>query len=61
MACTVFPNLNDANLQDSYRVKSAEALLKTMLTSGEYTDYLIKVQEVCGFEAMQDEVDLAKN
>ena len=32
-----------------------------MLTSGEYTDYLIKVQEVCGFEAMQDEVDLAKN
>lgn len=60
-ACTVFPNLNDKELQDSYQVMGAEALLKTMLTSGEYAGYLTKVQEVCGFEAMQDEVDEAKN
>ncbi len=60
-ACTVFPNLNDKELQDSYQVMGAEALLKTMLTSGEYANYLTKVQEVCGFEAMQDEVDEAKN
>ena len=40
----------------------AEALLKTMLTPGEYADYLTKVQEVCGFETtLQDEVDEAKN
>ncbi len=61
-ACTVFPNLNDAELQNSYGVMGAEALLKTMLTPGEYADYLTRVQEVCGFETtLQDEVDEAKN
>ena len=39
-----------------------EALLKTMLTPGEYADYVQKVQEVCGFDTtLQDEVDEAKN
>ena len=39
-----------------------EALLKTMLTPGEYAEYLTKIQEVCGFDTtMQDEVDEAKN
>lgn len=61
VACTVFPNLHDKALQDSYHAMGAEALLKTMLTPGEYTDYLYKVQEVCGFETFQDEVDEAKN
>ncbi len=60
--CTVFPNLQDKQLQDSYGVMGAESLLKTMLTNGEYADYLAKVQEVCGFEtSLQDEVDEAKN
>ncbi len=62
VACTVFPNLNDKELQDSYHVMGADALLKTMLTPGEYAEYLVKIQEVCGFDtAMQDEVDEAKN
>lgn len=62
VACTVFPNLNDAELQDSYGVMGADALLKTMLTPGEYADYLVKVQEICGFETtLQDEVQEAKN
>ena len=62
VACTVFPNLNDKELQDDRKVMGAEALLKTMLTPGEYADYLTKVQEVCGFEtSLQDEVDEAKN
>ena len=62
MACTVFPNLNDKELQDSYKVMGADALLKTMLTPGEYAEYLTKIQEVCGFDTtMQDEVDEAKN
>ena len=40
----------------------AEARLKTMLTPGEYADYVLKVQEVCGFDTpLQDEVDDAKN
>lgn len=62
VACTVFPDLNNRELQDSYHVMGAEALLKTMLTPGEYADYLTKVQEVCGFDAtLQDEVDEVKN
>lgn len=62
VACTVFPNLADAELQNSYGVMGAEALLKTMLTPGEYANYLTKVQEVCGFDStLQDEVDEAKN
>ena len=62
VACTVFPNLNDQELQDSYKVMGAEALLKTMLTPGEYADYLQEVQEVCGFETdFQDAVNDAKN
>jgi hypothetical protein len=61
-ACTVFPNLNDAVLQNSYEVMGADALLKTMLKPGEYADYLVKIQEVNGFEVTMEElVDEAKN
>jgi hypothetical protein len=60
--CTLFPNLDDAELQNSYGVMGADALLKTMLTPGEYADYLLKVQEVNGFDTtFDDEVDEAKN
>ena len=62
VACTVFPNLNDAALQDSYKVMGADALLKAMLTPGEYANFLTKIQEICGFDVtLQDEVDEAKN
>ena len=62
VACTVFPNLNDKELQDSYKAMGAEALLKAMLPPGEYAAYVEKVQEVCGFSTpIQDEVDEAKN
>lgn len=62
VACTVSPDLNNKELQDSYKVMGADALLKTMLTLGEYADYVQKVQEVCGFDtSLQDEVDEAKN
>ena len=62
VACTVEPNLNAAELQDSYHVMGAENLLKAMLTAGEYANYAEKVQEVCGFDvSLQDEVDEAKN
>jgi len=62
VACTVFPNLNDKELQDSYKVMGGDALLKAMLTPGEYADYLTKIQEVCGFDkTLQDEVDEVKN
>lgn len=62
VACTVFPNLNDAQLQDSYHVMSAEELLQTMLTPGEYTDYTQKVSAICGYEEEFSEVvEEAKN
>lgn len=60
--CTVYPNLNDAELQNSYGVMGADELLKTMLTPGEYADYLSKVQEINGFDtALEEEVEEAKN
>ena len=60
--CTVYPNLNDAELQNSYGVMGADALLKAMLTAGEYTDYLTKIQEINGFDVSFNElVDEAKN
>ena len=62
VACTVYPNLNDAELQDSYGVKSGEALLKKMLLPGEYTEYKAKVMEVNGYDmSMEELVDEAKN
>ena len=62
VACTVYPNLNDADLQDSYGVKGADALLKKMLKPGEYTEYKAKVMEVNGYDmSMEELVDEAKN
>ena len=61
-ACTVYPNLNDAELQDSYGVKSADALLKKMLMPGEYTEYKNRVMEINGYDmSMEELVDEAKN
>ena len=60
--CTVFPNLNDKELQDSYGVMGADSLLKAMLTAGEYANYLEQVQAVNGFDVPMDElVSEAKN
>ena len=60
--CTVYPNLNDAELQDSYGVMGADALLKKMLLPGEYADYLEFVQKINGFEqSFEEKVEEAKN
>jgi hypothetical protein len=60
--CTVYPNLNDAELQNSYAVMGADALLKTMLLPGEYADYLALVQKINGFEqSFEEKVEEAKN
>ena len=62
VACTVYPDLNNAELQDSYGVKTPDALLKKMLKSGEYTEYKAKVMEINGYDISMDElVDDAKN
>lgn len=60
--CTVFPNLNDKELQDSYHVMGADLLLKAMLTAGEYAGYLERIQQINGFDAtMEDLEEEAKN
>lgn len=60
--CVVFPDLNSQELQDSYKVMGADALLKVMLLPGEYTDLTLKIQEINGFNVPMDElVDEAKN
>ena len=55
-ACTVYPNLLDAQTQDSYGVKTPEALLQAILLPGEYADYVEKIQEINGYET--DDEDL---
>lgn len=60
--CTAYPNLDDADLQNSYGVMGADNLLKAMLLPGEYAEYLTKVQEVNGFDtSFDDQVDEVKN
>ena len=62
VACVVYPNLNDAELQDSYGVHDGVALLKKMLLPGEYTELKAKIMEVNGYDmSMEELVDEAKN
>ncbi|MFD2613538.1 phage tail assembly chaperone [Paenibacillus gansuensis] len=49
-ACVVFPNLQDAELQKSYGVRGADAVVRKMLLPGEYTNLLAKIQEINGFD-----------
>lgn len=60
--CIVFPNLNDAELQNSYGIMGADAVLKVMLKPGEYQDLLQKIQEVNGFDiGLSELVEEVKN
>lgn len=62
VACVVYPNLNDVELQDFYGVKGAEALLKKMLKPAEYTNLKVRVNEILGYDmSMEEEVEEAKN
>ncbi len=61
--CTVFPNLNDQELQDSYGVMCAEDLVAELLDNdGEYQNYIKKVMEVSGYmESDEELIETAKN
>jgi len=61
VACTVFPNLDDAELQESYGVMGAEQLITTMLTFGEFDEYVSAILDINGFADTQELVDEAKN
>ncbi|GHU85614.1 phage portal protein [Clostridia bacterium] len=61
-ACTVYPDLNSAELQDSYGAMGDAELLKKLLYAGEINSYVLKIQEVNGFNVtLEDKVDKAKN
>ena len=58
-----FPDLLNAELQDSYGVKTPEDLLYEMVDDpGEYTKFMLFVQKFNGFDvSMDDLVDEVKN
>lgn len=60
---TVFPDLYDAGLQDSYGVKTPEDLLFAMVDDpGEYNDFSVWIQRFQGFDSNLDEkAEEAKN
>lgn len=61
-ACVVYPDLQNAELQDHYNAVGAEDLLKKMLTAGEFWKFVRLVQEYNGYkETLDDMVDEAKN
>ena len=62
-ACTVEPDLYNAELQDSYGVKKPEDLLVAMVDNpGEYQDLVLFIQKNNGFDStMSDKVEEAKN
>lgn len=62
-ASVVYPDLYDAQLQDSYGVKTPEELLFAMVDDpGEYNDLGAWVQKFQGFaKTLEDRVDEAKN
>lgn len=60
--CIVYPNLNDAALQDSYHAIGAVELAKKMLLPGEFTDLLQAISEAHGFETdLSEKVKRVKN
>lgn len=62
VASVVFPDLKNAELQKSYGVLGADALIKEMLFPGEYGKLAGKVVEMNGFdEDINELMDEAKN
>ena len=63
VASTVTPNLYDAELQDSYNVKTPGDLLMAMVDDpGEYNDLAAFIQKFQGFDtSFDDKVEEAKN
>ena len=63
VASVVSPDLNDAGLQDSYGVKEPDDLLKEMIDNpGEYTDFILFVQTLNGFDiTLEEKIGEAKN
>lgn len=63
VAATVYPDLYDKELQDSYGVMTPEELLYAMVdNAGEYQDFTVWMQKFQGFtKSLDDKVEEAKN
>lgn len=63
VASTVFPDLYDKELQDSYGVMTPEELLYALVdNAGEYQDFSVWMQKYQGFtKTLEEKVDEAKN
>lgn len=63
VASVVEPNLYNAELQDSYGVKTPEDLIKEMIDDpGEYNEFATFIQKFNGFTtSLEDKVEEAKN
>lgn len=59
--CTVFPDLTNAELQNSWGAAKPEELLAKMLVGGELEDYATEVFQINGFKTEDELVDDAKN
>jgi hypothetical protein len=61
-ASVVFPDLYDAQLQDSYGVKTPEELVVEMVNdSGEWNAFIQFINQFNGFISLQEQVEEAKN
>lgn len=61
-ACVVYPDLYNAELQNSYGVKDPVDLLGEMLIPAEKTALTTCAQKLCGYEPnMNTEIEKAKN
>lgn len=63
VASTVYPDLYDKELQDSYGVMTPEDLLYALVdNAGEYQDFTVWMQKYQGFsKSLDDKVEEAKN
>lgn len=59
--CVIYPNLNDIDLQNSYGTQTAQELVCTMLSAGEFEKLSAKVLEVNGFKNEEELLVEAKN
>lgn len=60
--CVLYPNLNDAELQDFYGAVGAAQTAENMLLPGEYTNLLEAISGAQGFESdLKDKIKIVKN
>lgn len=62
VASIVYPDLNDEELQDSYKTRGASNLYAKLFLLGEANEILEKVMEISGIDtSMDDDIEEAKN